>query len=130
MRSARAALVALALLLAACSTSRVLWRDGALREPLAADAPIAFYVRSSAPDDLRAGLLARGATAVSVAPDGTRVAEMGFVDNALETWDGLLDRVRRAARDLGADRVVATGTLEGTGERVVLFQFVTTVSAR
>ncbi len=84
-----------------------------------------LYVRTSAPDTLRAALLARGAEEVVAFPEGQRVAEIAAREAAWLTWDAIIADVRSRARALGADGAMATGARSSApAERVLYFQLV------
>jgi len=125
-RGHRAALVALTLVavtLCGCADTRITWRSAERHPPLAADAPIALFVRSSAPDDLKELLLVRGAEEVAAFPPGERVAEFASISAPWIQFDTVLDDVRTGARAVGADIALATGSQSGgTGEEQIYFQ--------
>ena len=117
--------VAVALLIAGCTQTRVTWRASETFEPLPEDAEIELYVRKYADAELVEAMLERGAEPVAAFPPGDRVAEFASVTATWTDFDVVLDDMREGARRMGADRAVATDTESIlTGETRVLFPLV------
>ena len=109
--------------LASCAETQVTWRSADRYPPLPEDAPIALFVRSSAPDDLKEVMRSRGAEEVAAFPPGDRVAEFATLSAPWLLFDVVLDDVRTGARAMGADIALATGSVTRmTGESKVYFQ--------
>lgn len=119
------ALLSVLLLVTACAQSALTWQSANEFQPLPPDAEVQLFVRASAAQSLREALLEHGAEEVAAFPEGDRVAEIGVREADWLTWDSVLENLRTSARELGADRAVATATAStGPGDRVVYFQLV------
>jgi len=97
-------------MLSACANTQVMWRAPERYPPLRDDTPIALFVRSSAPENLKQLLLVRGAEEIAVFPPGDRVAEFATLSAPWRQFDVVLSDVRTGARALGADIALATGS--------------------